>query len=422
MKNILFITYHFPPVSSSTSVMNFQIANFLGKNFNVYVLTVRPNESNQDNNLLNRLNINVNIIRTEMGYLHQKNFKMETSEKKQVGFIKKIKKKARQVALRFKEVVLIPDPVIDWYFIAVKCIKSMIENISPDYIISSATPYTSHLVGYKLSKLYDIPLILYYGDPWVYEQSRKRGILRFNMEKTIEEKILKHAIKVYTVTETTKQLYIEKYNLDPFKVDVIRLGFDPIDYKYSDCCSNSKLTMLYGGALNPIHRNPMPFFEALLMLRKEIQDDLYFKLYSNESNKYKEIVRKMGLMNIIEVRSVIAYEEFIDQLETCDLLILFGNSSFLQVPGKVYDYIGSLSKILLINNMENYKKDPTFKILTSYGGNYYCKNEVKEIQNMLEAIHQQWKTSGLQKNKLSDVEQFTWDNSISKLNRFIEEN
>lgn len=50
-------------------------------------------------------------------------------------------------------------------------------------------PNTSHLIGYKLSKKYNIDLIMDYGDPWAYEISVKRGKIRFKLEYKLEKNI-----------------------------------------------------------------------------------------------------------------------------------------------------------------------------------------------------------------------------------------
>ncbi|WRP06317.1 glycosyltransferase [Rossellomorea aquimaris] len=427
MKNILFITYHFPPMNGSTSTMNFQIVKNLSEKFRVFVLTVNVSEGEVGNTLLKRLNNNVSIYRSDLGFLHKHYYKKSKEAEKtynaesKIRVHKRLMKRVKKIAHNTKERMLLPDPVIDWYPVAIKKIKNIIDDINPDYIISSASPYTSHLIGHNISRVYNIPHILYYGDPWVYEQSRKRGFFRFHLEKRIEKKILKHAIKVYVVTETTRKLYIDKYPIEPSKVDITRSGFDPEDYSYSESHYNEKLTMIYGGALNPIHRNPLPFFEAISTLKDDVKNEIHFKLYTNEVEKYNKLIRERGLETVIEVKPIIAYENFIKELVVSDLLILFGNSSSLQIPGKVYDYIGSLTKILLINNTSEYINDPTYKLLNSYEENFYSINESNEIKNVLYDIHNRWRKKGLGKNNYKNVEHFTWSRSLTKLIEFIEE-
>lgn len=416
MKKILFIAYIFPPFGGSHATRTIQIANLLSKKNNISVLTVNPQKENDfyDGDLLNDISPSINIFRTDFGYLHKKKY---ASELKNID----IKKQDKSISRRIKEYLkskkeffLIPDPVIDWLPIALKKGKEIIEKNNIEVIISTASPYTSHLIGYFLSKKYKVPLILDYGDPWVFEKTRVRNRIRFSIEKYIEGKILKRAKKIFVTTESTKELYEKEYNVDKGKIDIAYMGYSEEKVHKKEYVKQEKLNLIYGGTLNPIHRNPNEFIEAIHKLPINKQDKINIEIYTGDDKKIKEIVQNYNLEDTIKIKKLISYNEFMKKLGESDLLLLFGNSSSLQIPGKLFNYIGSLTKILYLkNNLE--KIDPVEKILEKSGENYYSSNEKEEIEEVLLKIISDWENNCLGKNEEKNVRQFQWENTLFSL-------
>lgn len=426
MKNIIFVAYQFPPFGGSHATRTVAMANAMALNNKVYVVAPKLEDKSPmyDKELIKKLNKNISIISVDLGILHKKYYEKYTNKSNETSRNLKsslgIKQKLKHNLNKYKERILIPDPVIDWYPEVMKNIDEIIANINPDVVVSSASPYTCHLIGYKISKKYNIPLILDYGDPWVYEQSRKRGKVRFYIEKRLESKILNHAKKIYVTTSTTKDLYLNKFSISNKKIDVISMGFYMDDFEdnssenVSEYTNNRKIRIIYGGSLNPIHRDPRPFFKAINKLNNEIKKDLYIEIYCNDRT-YEQDIIELNLQNIIKFNDIICHDEFMKKLKKYDLLLLFGNSSSLQVPGKVFNYIGSLTKIYLINNIQEYSNDPTYQIIWKSGDNYSTYNDELKILAEIEKIHSDWNSDKLNKNVKNKSEQYTWENIMKKI-------
>jgi len=416
---ILYISYHFPPSNtSSTSVMNYQIVKQLSSENKLEVVAMKHKKFQGNSQLLDNLNESVNINFTNPGFLHRKFYQDSSSniKKSRQSTLRKMFKKISKL----KEIILIPDPVIDWFFVAYKKSKTIINSSDIDLIISSATPYTSHIVSFFISKFSKKPLILFYGDPWVYEQSRKRGKIRFIFEKFIEQKIINRSEHIFFVTDTTRELYIKKYRVNKEKTSCVTLGYDSKDFKdYQIIRNNKRIKLLYGGSLNPVHRNPEPFLKALSSLSNKFKNGITFDLYTDEYEKYKEIVKDKNLEDIVMVREIVPYKEFLKEATAADLLILFGNSSNLQIPGKVFDYIGSRTRILLISNNEDYLNDPTHKMLSNFKNNFSVINSEEKIKEILEYYINTHKHNDNSKNDESEVIKYQWDNTLKPLVKYI---
>lgn len=416
---ILYVSYHFPPSNtSSTSVMNYQIVKQLSENNSLEVITMKHEKFQENNELLDNLNKNVNINFTEPGFLHRKFYDSSGNVSKKsskFGFKRFLKKTSK-----FKELILIPDPVIDWFFIAFKKSKKVVSKSEIDVIFSSATPYTSHIISFCLSKVLKKPLILFYGDPWVYEQSRKRGKFRFLFEKFIEQKIINRSTHVFFVTDTTKELYLNKYRISEKKVSTVTLGYDSNDFLEGKPRNKTgKIKFLYGGSLNPIHRNPLPFFKAISSLNNNYKEKIIFDLYTDEYDKYEELVKDYKIDNIIKVKKIIDYKNFLKEAQNADLLVLFGNSSNLQIPGKVFDFIGSQTRILLINNNMDNLNDPTHKILSEFENNFSVLNYEKDIKEIIEHYIVNFNQNEDNKNDKTKVSKYQWKNTLKPLTNYI---
>lgn len=416
---ILYVSYHFPPSNtSSTSVMNYQIVKELSKDNELDVVAMKHDKFQGNSQLLDNLNENTKVNFTKPGFLHRKFYKDSSLDSKK-GDISPIKKLLKKFS-KLKEVILIPDPVIDWFFIAYKESRKVIINSNIDLIISSATPYTSHIVSFFVSKISKKPLILFYGDPWVYEQSRKRGRVRFIFEKFIEQRIIDSSTHIFFVTNTTRELYIKKYKVKKEKTSCVTLGYDNKDFSNHHVFEDrSKIKLLYGGSLNPVHRNPEPFFNAISSINSKFKNKITFDLYTDEYDKYKKLVGDKKIDDVVMIKKIIPYKEFLKETATADLLILFGNSSNLQIPGKVFDYIGSRTRILLISNNEDYLNDPTHKMLSNFKNNFSVINSEEKIKEILEYYINTYKYNDNSKNDESEVIKYQWENTLKPLVKYV---
>ena len=63
--------------------------------------------------------------------------------------------------------LFIPDARVGWYFSAVRMGKKIIKENKIDAIISIGPPHSTHLIAYRISKLFSLPHYPVFIDPWV---------------------------------------------------------------------------------------------------------------------------------------------------------------------------------------------------------------------------------------------------------------
>ncbi|VTS27255.1 Uncharacterised protein [Streptococcus pseudoporcinus] len=394
MSKILVVSYHYPPYEGSCSDKNKKIVKkLLNSGFEVIVLTKNAISE------IDQFSDNLTIIRTaKNGILH-----------KSMDFLPKINPE-RNKRSKYSKLIsdsLIPDSTIDWLCEAKKCFKLNYELFSNvDLILSISSPYSAHLVSSYISKKIDRPFIMVYGDPWIYEPKRKRGFLRYRLEKTMENKLVQEAAKILLITDWNKEKYQEIYNLPDNKVYTYHIGFNP-EYIRTTSKSvksemNHKLNIIYGGSLDEVHRNPEPFLTAMKQL-----EHIHLSIYNSDNPKIASMIENYGLSDKVSLFPIIASSEFNELLNQSDALLLFGNKTPFQVPGKLFNYIATEKTIIYVKN-NNFDNDGTEEILEEYGNYILVDNSVSSIVAKLSQYKQI-------SNGVSQINKFSYEKTMQPI-------
>lgn len=376
------ISYHFPPEEGSCSDKNVKILQVLSEaGYCVDVLTVGENHDDE-------MFENQRVFRVRGGVFHKgKNICDNRKETPQcVGGLSKVKAAVK----KFVQKNIIPDPIIDWIPNVRKWLRknnSLMKNY--DLIFSISSPYSVHIISHYIYKKYHIPYVCSYGDPWIYEPSRKRGKIRYAIEYQIEKRILKDASAVNLITQYNKLTYCKMYGLNQDKVVTYNIGYRQGSIK-KECQQKRNLPrLIYGGSLNPVHRNIVPFLDALV--GKTLVE---LDIYNGDFHPLPQMVKERGLNEFIHVHPLISAKEFNSELYKSDVLLLFGNKTIFQVPGKIFEYISTGTHVIYIKNNDNLN-DASEEILRNYGNVTIVKNESSEIVAALEEIRRKYELGRL---------------------------
>ena len=375
MDTILVVAYHYPPEEGSCSEKNIRIVKKLVKGkYNVIVLTkaYKNYPSVEENN-------GVTIVRTMRNGIFHK------VQDKEIRSVKNTSSKSIKAKIAN---AIIPDATIDWFPEVRKTYKQFYRLFSQcKIILSISSPYSAHLVSNYLSKKMNIPFIMCYGDPWIYEPKRKRGKLRFLLEKNIEKSLLNRAKRILLITDWNKRMYHQLYNIEENKILTYNIGYDADECL--NCIENSEhkeINIIYGGSLDKVHRNPEPFIQAL----KDI-DGVKFHLYNSDNEEVPALIKKYHVEDKVILQPIIPSKEFYKKLYEMDILLLFGNKTPFQVPGKVFTYISTKRAILYIKNNDSLD-DGTEMILKKYGNADIIRNTSNEISDYISKIKENIKT------------------------------
>ncbi len=363
MKTILVVSYHFPPEEGSCSEKNVRIVKLLlDHGFNVIVLT-KPGAN------VSWGNTNLKIERTDRAGIFHKTSIVVGCNPTSVGIhIKSSKFK------NFLSNFILPDGTIDWTWEGKRFFKahrSIFNGV--DLVLSISSPYSAHILSEYISRKLGVPYIMSYGDPWIYEPKRKRGRIRYGVEFRLEKRLVSKSSGVLVITKFNKEKYKSLYNIPESKIRTFHIGFDKTDIHEIPKRHNNSFNIIYGGSLDPVHRDPEPFIKALRKIK-----GVKVSIFNNDSETLPEMIQHYSVTNSVHLCPIVKASEFLTEMYKNDALLLFGNRTPFQVPGKVFTYIATGKTIIYLKN-NTFPDDGTEEVLRMYGNAVILNNEEEGI-------------------------------------------
>ena len=222
-KNILFISYHFPPSSAVGGMRIYYFAKYLKKlKWDISVLTLHDNFITDFDYERAAKNGRIKIVKTKKipkltntiiklaKYLKSKIkaegknifviHKEKSGKRENVSMNDNFKKK---ILRNIDSFILLPDENRNWIIPALLKGCREIEKDNINLVFTSCPPYSSHLIGLLLKTLYDIVWVADFRDPWVKPFNKhlypvSKGSLL--IEGILEKYVIKNADLVITTT------------------------------------------------------------------------------------------------------------------------------------------------------------------------------------------------------------------------------
>jgi glycosyltransferase involved in cell wall biosynthesis len=281
----------------------------------------------------------------------------------------------RQKLKRYAQSLLIwlPDDKTGWIPRAVSAGIRKIRNSRIDALLTTSPPNSVQLIGLAIKRLTGIPWIVDFRDPWGWEMkpSFVRSSLSDAADAWMERKVVVAADRVVSVTpEMTAMLSARYLELKTDKFLTISNGFDPDDFKiFAGAAKRDRITFTYAGSFY-LGRDPELFLRAL----RELADtgclnlsDLSIRFIGNCRYLYgksiEAIVGRLQLGEIVTFIDPVPRKQAIEEMARSHVLLLFAPDQPLQVPAKIFEYMGLGAHILAIcgpgasqNLLQGYQK------------------------------------------------------------------
>ncbi len=253
--------------------------------------------------------------------------------------------------------LFIPDSRIGWRAPAVRKALEIVSDLQPSMILSSAPPYTAHLIALTLKNKCRIPWVADFRDPWV-ENFTYNTVPRLPpvkmINKRMEARVIKNADRIVSVGEQLDSLLRSKApHSDTDKFAVINNGFDPEDIPSIQRERSPYFTIGYYGTMYP-QGFPHVLFEAFSDLRTEKPDiiknmkvRLTGKIDAGLYKRFQEVVPSSGLTHT----PYIPHMEMLQEAHKEQLLLLIINKvphDKLIITGKLFDYLPTSNPVLAI--------------------------------------------------------------------------
>ncbi len=368
LKQVLIISYDFPP-SPIGIWRTLKFCRYMGEfGWEPSILTVKPVRAPRwDMGPLSELPPGTEIRRTgsfdqnRIAYILGNLLKGARGEKKEPAAPKpRDSKSASHTGFRnildvFRRWVLIPDDRAGWRPFAIHVGRKWLREQDFDLIYTTSFPSTAHLVGEKLAREFNLPLVSDFRDIWVGNYYFYTPATRWHdrTQRRMERRVVEKSSAVISATGPITDDFLERYPDQPKeKFVTITNGFDPSDFHATNSEPDTSVyTITYAGTMYG-STSPRPFLRAIrVLLKKEPRwrSVLRLRFVGSMIGPYRNMIDKFGLDEITRVDPYLAHDEALGAMAAADALLLI----VADVPGsnimltqKVFEYAAARRPII----------------------------------------------------------------------------
>ena len=357
MKQLLFITYFWPPSGKATLHWPLKIIKHLPENnwLPIVLTTDEDTFTQKDFSLLDEVDPNIKVYKSkafEPFGIYRKFIGKKSDEKLVASETISATNKSlsHRISIWIRMNLFIPDARVGWNFSAVKAGENIISKNKIDTIVSIGPPHSSHLIGKKLSRKFNIPFIPIFIDPWVdiiYYKGFKRSKPTLWIDNILEKSVLEQSTHTIFITESMREDYIKKYSFLKDRSSVLYWGYNEDNFKSlppNPPDESGQALPKEGGVKTILHAGNIFDYQNPEMLWKAVRN----KIVSNEKFKIKflgsvapEIKKSIdqnGLKEITEYIGFMPYKEMLKELLNADYLLVCATEK-RHVPGKLFEYL-----------------------------------------------------------------------------------
>ena len=259
----------------------------------------------------------------------------------------------RKIFSKIAKSILLPDTAVLWKNKAYRLAEEIIKKEKIDLIFSTSPPYTSLLIGKKLSKKFNLPYVVDYRDAWLdCPYNYYPTPVHKYIHKKLESSVLKSAHRIISINEPIKEIVENRYPEESKnKIEMISQGFDGEDIKEISSPQNDKFSITYCGSFFNL-MTPEYFFRGLKLAFDrfpDLKNKIETVLVGIFPDKYLDIIKKLDIEKNVILKGYQNHFETIKQIIKADALwMMIGKSkwSYMISTGKLFEYIGSRKPII----------------------------------------------------------------------------
>jgi glycosyltransferase involved in cell wall biosynthesis len=359
MKNVLFITYFWPPSGKASLHWPLAMIRHLPEHgWQPVVLTVDEDTfSQRDESLLGSIDPALRVVKTASNdpfELYRK-FLGKKSDAPLVASetISMTNTDLRhRIAVWIRMNLFVPDARIGWFFSAVRGGTSIIRSQKIDAIVSNGPPHSAHLIGKYLSRKFSIPHIPVLIDPWVdiaYYRGFTRSRATLALDNYFERSVFAHASRVVFVTDSAREAYVKKYPSIQRKASVLYWGYNEENFAHAAACAATgepqrgqsaadarEEIVLHAGNIFDF-QNPPGLWKNV---KREIEAGRKLKLrfIGTVSPGIIQAIEEHGLTPYAEYKGFLPFSQVVDEMCGADFLFVCATEK-RHVPGKLFEYL-----------------------------------------------------------------------------------
>lgn len=385
MKNVLIITYYWPPAGGAGVQRWLKFSKYLPEfGWNPIILTVDPDHASypqRDESLLNEVGDEVAVFRTNSFEPLQLYAKAAGKERVPYGGFSN--KKSNSSFSRFlRGNFFIPDARRGWNRHAIAKAKEIISSREMDCVITTGPPQSTHLIGLSLKRQLGIKWGVDLRDPWTdiyYNEKMLRTRWAEKLDAKLEKQTLQEADFCITVSNGFVELFKQKVDR---AYHVVTNGFDEqdlIDVVPRNRGESKKLVISYTGTMSDVYE-PDVFFEALASYEAPFE----LRIAGSISEGVQQKINDHGISESVNYLGYLSHADALKEMSNADLLLLISpkvkNSKGI-IPGKLFEYLATGKQVLSI--VEDEDSDIASILSKTKGGRFFSRKNTNGLIEFL---------------------------------------
>jgi len=361
MKKALILTYYWPPSGGAGVQRWLKFAKYI-RNFGwepVIYTPQNPEFPEHDESLYKDIPKEITIIKTPIRepYSAYKHFIGQKKDIKiNAGFLSENKKKkfTENLAVWIRGNFFIPDARKFWIKPSVAYLKTYLTKNPVDVIISTGPPHSLHLIALKISKLFALPWLADFRDPWTNIDFYNDLMLTRHSDRKhhlMEREVLMNASAVSVISRSMAEDFNAIFQRN---YEVITNGYDTDDVESAiEIKQDEKFSIAHIGTMTKT-RNPIILWKVLSELVNEEEGfahDLEIKLVGKADFTVWNALDESGLRPFVSKIDYLPHSEVTRmQQKSQVLLLLINNTPNAKVilTGKFFEYLAARRPILCI--------------------------------------------------------------------------
>ncbi len=315
----------------------------------------------------------------------------------------------------------IPDNKVGWYPAAVRKGLQLVRDSTFHAIVSSAPPYTAHLIAAKLKRRTKLPLLIDFRDDWV---GNPRHVYPSRWHRRVHERLERRVIATCDALIAINELILDSLRSRHPDLTagergrVLPQGFDPEDFENSSFTTGAAetepgktFTLLYTGVFYDVQR-PDTLFKALARIRRlnpHLASRIRLEFVGLLPDESVALARELGIHENIKYRGYLPHSETVARLMASDAVwMVIGRRPGAESisTGKMFEYFGSRKPILAL-----VPPGTARSMLEAYGAATIVEpDDVEAVSMALTSMVEAWKKQSLPRPS---------DEFVSRFNRRV---
>ena len=377
---ILIISYYWPPSGGSGVQRWLNFSNQLSKKgWHVTVFTaLNAKYPIIDNELNKTLHSSIKVIKIPI-------FEPTSFLKKNNTDSINSNNIFNKILLWIRANLFFPDSRMFWIKTVSKQAIDYINKNDINCLITTAPPFSTHLIGLKIKKETNVKWISDFRDPWSdFFQFKLLPLLPFQKKRHIKAEL--QCLKFSNAVLTTSPSLTRKYSRFNENTYTVFNGFDSF-IKTKDF---DKFLLMYSGVMKSIQnpKNLWLVLEEISLENKSFFKDLKVRLVGDFDNEIKNELNGKFIESKIVFEKYLEKEKLNKEISMAKILILTSvnlDSIDNIIPGKLYYYFSVKRPILAFSNIQSdvskiIKETNTGRVF-DYSNKIDLKNHILDLYN-----------------------------------------